>query len=110
MKNENDSTADVRLGRMVSLRPCPFCGGEAELLFWGSKPDAVACNVCGAQSDIDPWNRRADDVRVQMLVAALKQVRMDIANFPASFGFDITTLPVIDAAINQANARNQRQP
>ncbi len=61
MNEKHDSAADVRLERIVSLRPCPFCGGDAELLFFGSKPDAVACKECGAQSDIEPWNRRAAD-------------------------------------------------
>ena len=54
-----------------SIRPCPFCGGEARLFFaeeagfWD-----VQCQSCGAQpflrrkdhEAIEAWNRRAGDV------------------------------------------------
>lgn len=36
------------------LKPCPFCGGEAEL--W--KPDAVGCPDCCIYTDPELWNTR----------------------------------------------------
>ena len=54
---------------MSELKPCPFCGGEAELMvgkYYGTK--WVECKTCHAESDafdtraeaIDAWNRRAE--------------------------------------------------
>lgn len=55
---------------MNELKPCPFCGGEAELVevkweewFW------VYCKRCSAETDafaskekaIGAWNRRIDN-------------------------------------------------
>ena len=51
----------------ITLRECPFCGGEAVLQKWGLKP-YVACTKCGCsmpdrhQEDeqaIEAWNTRA---------------------------------------------------
>ena len=60
---------------MIELKPCPFCGGEAELVKYGltGKFEVVQCSDCGArtrvfdpdikrgESVIDAWNRRAKD-------------------------------------------------
>ena len=54
----------------VKLKPCPFCGGEAEVaLFLGNY--LVVCKCCpGAifprkgmteEEAVEAWNRRADD-------------------------------------------------
>lgn len=49
------------------LKPCPFCGGKAELMY---APDVwVECTSCGAQSRmcampetaLERWNRRAGE-------------------------------------------------
>ena len=46
----------------ATLKPCPFCGGEAEAVheingFW-----TVECIKCGALVDgIEAWNTRVDD-------------------------------------------------
>lgn len=44
------------------LKPCPFCGGEADHSF-GEKGDGtpwpyVECVECGASTEPDVWNRR----------------------------------------------------
>ena len=63
---------------MDELKPCPFCGGEAEIeTFYPSSPMRllgwkyayVECQVCGCRSGvkigvdeaIETWNRRAGD-------------------------------------------------
>ena len=66
---------------MAELKPCPFCGGEAELkekeyAMIGHKVQAyVRCKVCGTTSNyfseniaycanekaIEAWNRRAEN-------------------------------------------------
>lgn len=54
------------------LKPCPFCGGKAELIerIYGAYKDVtVACKQCGIRStlfsnDLEAitfWNRRASD-------------------------------------------------
>lgn len=63
----------------MTLKPCPFCGGEAE--FIGGLPksgyDRVACTRCFAEVDGDDkdkaiatWNTRPDELE---LVAALRE-------------------------------------
>ena len=53
------------------LKPCPFCGGKAEI---GSEHNAIYCVDCGAKIEfgcgvelrlkaIKAWNRRKDDGR-----------------------------------------------
>ena len=59
---------------MTELKPCPFCGGEAETkrhkFFVGSDTYGVVCTKCEARTSqffdtqaeaIEAWNRRADD-------------------------------------------------
>jgi len=59
---------------MVKLKPCPFCGGKAELVDCGIGPDRyfVRCQKCDTvqgglwmqkQTAIKRWNRRAKDER-----------------------------------------------
>lgn len=59
----------------TELKPCPFCGGEAEkkkYRFQNKTVYVVMCSVCTSRSPmfleeakeraIIAWNRRADDV------------------------------------------------
>ena len=47
---------------MEELKPCPFCGGEAEPVFEIDGTTTVECIKCGALVDgIEAWNRRAND-------------------------------------------------
>ena len=62
---------------MAELKPCPFCGGEAEITefdpfngYQGSmNMYSVHCKKCGAEIvrnqnkdyAVDAWNRRADN-------------------------------------------------
>ncbi len=46
------------------LKPCPFCGGEADHSM-GERGDGtpwpyIECVDCGASTEPDVWNRRAD--------------------------------------------------
>jgi len=55
-----------------ALKPCPFCGGEAEAISLFAKPHPgntyVKCKVCSAATErgsydwaVSAWNRRAPD-------------------------------------------------
>ena len=63
---------------MIELKPCPFCGGEAELSegrFDGKNTSYVMCKRCASQGEfffvspryasaekaIEAWNRRMRD-------------------------------------------------
>ena len=58
---------------MPKLKPCPFCGGEADIrepniFYWGK---VIVCEKCGVQMPpsknnkeaIAAWNRRAGKVK-----------------------------------------------
>ena len=52
------------------LRPCPFCGGEAEFEVYGGTACAVVCQTCQCGTStvclddemraVEAWNRRAE--------------------------------------------------
>jgi cytochrome c5 len=63
---------------MAELKPCPFCGGEAEVdtpQYWdgacGRKTYAIYCTACrcrtpdymGLVGAKEAWDRRVEDVR-----------------------------------------------
>ena len=39
-------------------KPCPFCGGKAEL---DEDSDVVICTECGSTAKEEIWNNRCDD-------------------------------------------------
>ena len=61
--------------------PCPFCGGEAELIRLGSRRCScqIACTQCGGRHESsdegarsgESWNERATDPQVEALRALL---------------------------------------
>ena len=53
----------------TEMRSCPFCGGDAEVIFEGPKYYYPACSVCPVElheiyftpeEAAEAWNRRAD--------------------------------------------------
>ena len=55
----------------LKLKPCPFCGGKAEIIYWANGRTTVSCSVGGCMANISfcssaevaikAWNRRADN-------------------------------------------------
>ena len=58
----------------IKLKPCPFCGGEAETFYWQAHINDeyhlnLVCTTCGAgfqdvsseKEAFEAWNRRADE-------------------------------------------------
>lgn len=68
---EKGKTDMERSAEMIELKPCPFCGGKADIY----EPDVdiethlVYCTKCQAETQlfakreeaIEAWNRRADE-------------------------------------------------
>lgn len=55
---------------MAELKPCPFCGGKAEMLNYSPSEWLVYCPACQGmveqwrkteQEAVEQWNRRADN-------------------------------------------------
>ena len=54
---------------MTELKPCPFCGGEADIVVYGATGEhTIECLTCGAEGAteydkaeaIEAWNTRAE--------------------------------------------------
>lgn len=106
----------------TELLPCPFCGGEAELLHEDAmrglgKSVSVWCPNCGARTGkswsgnreaIAAWNTRAiEAAEADLLGKALEALRMVSSIRPANWddGEDdemIASFNVVDAVLSQA--------
>lgn len=57
------------MATLYELKPCPFCGGKAEMLYGGADYYYGKCTVCGVDGikhkdfelAIEAWNRRSYD-------------------------------------------------
>lgn len=62
---------------MIELKPCPFCGGEAEYRDGSSTTPYIRCNKCGGRTLssynreklAEAWNKRAAVTDEQFAVA-----------------------------------------
>ena len=53
----------------IKLKPCPFCGGKAKIIYYYPYLYAVQCVVCGSgtlhfssqDTAINVWNRRCNN-------------------------------------------------
>lgn len=66
------------------LKPCPFCGGEAEIERYGTPRDSTiySCRWCGCWLETGEerdhgarWNTRAPDPASEQMAEALKSVK-----------------------------------
>lgn len=83
-----DRPTDALDGNGVELKPCPFCGGSAEVVSGGPGNHFVQCMVCRATSDdvqhdraVIIWNRRTPLASSQTAVepVALAQALKNLA-------------------------------
>ena len=72
-----------------ALKPCPFCGGKAELDD-SARDHWIACRNCGASPRLEPlacdvskasaikiWNRRADSAGISRLKAEVERLTLE---------------------------------
>ena len=77
---------------MEELKPCPFCGGEAEVERYGYRNQShiVSCMDCGCRiesGDVEPfwnssWNKRfgiVDEKLLNKALWALKTISLGVA-------------------------------
>ena len=74
--NRADKPVTVSEGELYPLKPCPFCGGEADLHYLGQNVYVVHCSKCRAETDpysgredaIVAWNTRDSGVAIRTIV------------------------------------------
>ena len=76
---------------MIKLKPCPFCGGEAEMMDL-CYPHWVYCTVCGARvhggvygedgelASAEAWNKRANDGSEQQWIPVSERLPGNLAS------------------------------
>lgn len=93
----------------MKLKPCPFCGGEAEL--WDNKLErrlyGVICKECDCMTPyfeseveaIEAWNRREP---IDEIVEQLKEIQMGEYSAKAEYvqGMNGNSIAYCDGAIN----------
>ena len=61
---------------LEKLKPCPFCGGEADYIpAWGFRCRQCGAGVPGRYSDGFLWNTRASDAALLVAERALRKFR-----------------------------------
>ena len=107
---------------LVELRPCPFCGGEAQRFTIEDEPtnaggDCIGCLKCGASSHVEfgrkenlvsSWNTRTPEAadRIARLEEALRAIAFEChETIPpdgkeAAFGALSTIAKIAVAALN----------
>lgn len=81
------------------LKPCPFCGGEAELVDFDPMNCFVECRKCRAsqpalynkvdkQSAVESWNHRADDADRARLVAQVEALEARVTELESAIVID----------------------
>ena len=77
---------------MTDLLPCPFCGGDGEILKDLDSDACVSCQGCdlvidyhrSEQEAVDAWNRRTDTTRVAELEAEVRRLQGRLTLFAES--------------------------
>lgn len=103
------------------LKPCPFCGGEAELCSTRLSEDCmgayVACTSCHTQTDmmedayapfedaVSAWNRRTLNPALQQVVEALepfaRYAEVLLHRFPRNDGWGLDIGTEHEAVVNR---------
>lgn len=90
---------------MSELKPCPFCGGEAHIVQWSNKYDAVCqnreCDVfldCYASYEqaVNAWNTRTPDTTA-LLKQALEALESLKANRDEDWPWGYNAKMLMDA-------------
>ena len=62
---------------MSELKPCPFCGGEAELCY--SEVDTF-CRKCNVMQETELWNTRPIEDALRLRIAELEALVDELVN------------------------------
>lgn len=104
----------------VTLKPCPFCGGEAELRGHYAPEYWVGCVKIGCkattegfgdkQRAIAAWNQRADAQDVAVLVEALERIAKEADQSDINEYARCWSCSQMEQIARTALAKNERTP